>query len=60
MPKNNAEWWLNKLEMNRARDLRKDQELLDLGWTPLHFWEHEGVSSAADQIEAYWMQIVGR
>lgn len=37
--KRNREYWIEKIEENMARDKRVDQQLRDLGWIPLHFWE---------------------
>ena len=37
----NREYWIEKIEENIARDQRNDQALLQLGWTPIHFWEKE-------------------
>ncbi|MFP4554852.1 MAG: very short patch repair endonuclease [Actinomycetota bacterium] len=54
LPKNNREWWRQKLSGNIERDRRKDAELLELGWTPLHIWEHEPVDQAADRLEELW------
>jgi len=51
-PKNNRTWWAAKLDANVARDRRKDQNLRDLGWLPIHIWEHEDPVIAADVIEA--------
>lgn len=55
-PKNNAEWWATKLAANRSRDRRVDDELIVLGWLPVHIWEHESVEAAADAIEALWRE----
>lgn len=41
LPKNNREWWKAKLLGNVERDKRKDAELIELGWRPLHVWEHQ-------------------
>ncbi len=41
LPKNNQVWWQHKLAGNAERDRRKDCDLVALGWTPLHFWEHD-------------------
>ena len=59
-PKSNADWWAQKLEANRERDGRKDVELVELGWQPVHFWEHETPSEIADQIIVLWRQRTGR
>ncbi len=37
----NREYWIEKIEENMARDVRNDQALRDLGWTPVHFWTKE-------------------
>ena len=60
MPKNNREWWNEKLTANVARDRAKDDALRALGWEPLHFWEHTDVDEAAAVIEAAWRRRTGR
>lgn len=40
-PKQNAEFWRQKIEANRLRDADTNSRLLDIGWTVLRFWEHE-------------------
>ena len=39
--KNNRDYWIEKIEENMARDKRNDSLLLNIGWTPIHFWERE-------------------
>lgn len=34
----NPDYWVRKIERNRERDIRSDQQLLFLGWTVIHFW----------------------
>jgi DNA mismatch endonuclease (patch repair protein) len=51
-PKNNADWWRQKLATNVARDRRVDQQLEQLGWTVLRIWGHEPVSDAVARIRA--------
>src|SRR5262245_32923566 len=41
LPKNNREWWGDKLERTIKRDAEKDALLKELGWFPIHIWEHE-------------------
>ncbi|MGV1004863.1 MAG: very short patch repair endonuclease [Candidatus Nanopelagicales bacterium] len=60
MPKNNREWWAAKLEKTVERDLRKDDALRGLGWLPVHVWEHEDPTAAADKIWEIWKQMTGR
>lgn len=50
-PKNNAEWWREKLSANKERDLRANESLTAAGWLVLRFWEHEDPDAVADQIE---------
>lgn len=59
MPKNNAEWWLAKLQRNVERDREKDRKLSELGWQSLHFWEHEDPGAVASIIEAKWRLLTG-
>jgi DNA mismatch endonuclease (patch repair protein) len=59
-PKNNAQWWADKLVANTERDRRKDAELSELGWTVLHFWEHTPVREMADRAVEVWRVQTGR
>lgn len=60
LPKSNREWWREKLERNVHRDREKDAALAELGWSPLHVWEHEDVDQVADRIEHAWRLRTGR
>jgi len=60
LPKNNREWWRAKLAANRERDRRKDAALVELGWTPLHFWEHEPVDEVVAAVVRHWRERTGR
>jgi DNA mismatch endonuclease (patch repair protein) len=53
-PRANAEWWAAKLAANTARDHRNDELLLELGWMPVHVWEHESPDEAAIRILGLW------
>jgi DNA mismatch endonuclease (patch repair protein) len=37
----NADYWVAKIETNRARDRGTTSALENEGWTVLRFWEHE-------------------
>jgi DNA mismatch endonuclease (patch repair protein) len=50
-PKNNAEFWREKIETNRARDRDTDRRLEEAGWTVVRMWEHEDVGEAAERLE---------
>lgn len=53
-PKNNRDWWRDKLERNVARDREKDAQLDLMGWVVVHVWEHDDPAVAADAIERLW------
>jgi DNA mismatch endonuclease (patch repair protein) len=57
LPKNNHDWWRTKLEANVRRDRAKDDQLVSLGWTSLHVWEHEPTEAAADRVQALWAAL---
>lgn len=38
-PQNNAEFWHDKISTNKARDVKKHQELRSLGWNVEIVWE---------------------
>lgn len=39
-PKNNAEFWRDKIAATRGRDLRVQGEYLGMGWRVIPIWEH--------------------
>ena len=39
--KSNREFWIQKIESNIQRDRDCDNQLIEMGWLPLHFWEHQ-------------------
>jgi DNA mismatch endonuclease (patch repair protein) len=39
LPKSRQDFWVPKLEGNRARDLRVEAALAELGWRVLTIWE---------------------
>ncbi len=50
-PAANREWWAEKLEANRDRDVDTDRLLRAAGWTVLRIWEHIDAVEAADFVE---------
>jgi DNA mismatch endonuclease (patch repair protein) len=40
MPKNNQEFWINKLLGNKDRDKFVTRELRKMGWGVIRVWEH--------------------
>ncbi|MFF0723209.1 very short patch repair endonuclease [Streptomyces sp. NPDC004134] len=51
-PKNNAKFWREKIEKNRARDVDTDARLARAGWASVRVWEHEDADEASDRIAA--------
>ena len=49
-PKQNADYWLPKLERNKARDEDTTRRLVEDGWTVLRFWEHEDPSAVVQAV----------
>lgn len=49
-PKQNAEFWRNKIETNRLRDADTDGRLEAIGWKVVRVWEHELPVTAAETI----------
>lgn len=41
LPKSKLDFWIPKLEANRARDIRNQRALRELGWRCLVVWECE-------------------
>ncbi|PBC55120.1 very short patch repair endonuclease [Rhodococcus sp. ACPA1] len=50
-PKNNAQWWAEKLAGNVTRDRDTDARLTHAGWTVVRIWEHENPVVAADRVQ---------
>jgi DNA mismatch endonuclease (patch repair protein) len=51
-PKRNAEWWREKIEGNKRRDLDTDERLAQMGWAVVRVWAHEPPGQAAQKIES--------
>jgi DNA mismatch endonuclease (patch repair protein) len=49
-PKSNADWWREKIEANRARDLDTNERLETAGWTVLRCWEHESPETTVERV----------
>ena len=39
LPKSNVDFWKNKIDRNKERDLRERIKLRDMGWHVIQFWE---------------------
>lgn len=60
VPKNNRDWWRTKLETNAERDRRKDTELRERGWLPIHLWEHTPLDEMVAVVVSEWRHRTGR
>ncbi|BEH31534.1 very short patch repair endonuclease [Burkholderia pseudomallei] len=54
-PKSNAEYWIPKIDRNRARDALHAEQLNQLGWRVLTLWECElrDYSALAERLVAF-------
>ena len=53
--KSHRDYWIPKIEANRERDFEVTQDLIELGWLVLRFWDFEikkDVTACADKIES--------
>jgi len=50
LPKNNREWWREKLAANVRRDRDTDRQLLEAGWQVVRIWEHEAAALAVERV----------
>ncbi len=41
VPKTNSDWWQEKIEDNKIRDIRQSSELNNCGWIVIRYWEHD-------------------
>lgn len=51
-PRANAEFWAEKFERNRRRDLKVTRALKGDGWEVLRLWEHIAPETACDEVAA--------
>ena len=49
---NNSDYWVEKIERNIERDRERDQQLIALGWSVIHFWGKEIEENIEDCIKA--------
>lgn len=60
IPKNNHQWWSDKLAESQRRDLRNDRHLAENGWLVMRYWEHEDPDIVAEMIVGQWRRRTGR
>jgi DNA mismatch endonuclease (patch repair protein) len=51
-PVANREWWSQKVDLIRARDLDTDTTLMAAGWAVVRVWEHETPAGGAERVAA--------
>jgi DNA mismatch endonuclease (patch repair protein) len=51
-PKQNAQFWREKIEANRRRDADTDRRMADAGWLVIRVWGHEDPGEAAERVAA--------
>lgn len=57
-PKNNAEFWKNKISSNAARDQLQQKKLLEMGWNVFVIWECKlKTDSRADTLDSLCRDI---
>ena len=49
LPKTNIEFWKNKIEQNRNRDMEERQKLVSMGWHCITVWECQLKSKVRQQ-----------
>jgi DNA mismatch endonuclease (patch repair protein) len=52
LSKTHPDFWAEKVNRNRERDVETDLLLTDQGWTVRRFWEHESVDAITDAVVA--------
>lgn len=56
IPKQNQQWWVDKLAANKRRDAETDSALQASGWAVLRFWEHDDSLAAAERVREVVLQ----
>lgn len=59
IPKSNTDFWKDKLERNKERDLKVNAYYIDKAWTVIRLWEHELKEDFDGVIERIYQIILG-
>lgn len=60
-PENNAEFWKNKLEGNKERDMENIQKLSEAGWKVIVVWECElKKQNRTERLDKLYFEIVNQ
>lgn len=59
LPKSRLDFWVEKLESNRRRDLLHQRQLMEMGWRVLVVWECEmsDVGRVAATVENFLLEV---
>lgn len=57
-PKTRRDFWLGKINRNRARDVETQSLLEGQGATVIRVWEHDDIEAAASTVEAAYRAIL--
>lgn len=55
--KKNKDFWISKIRRNQERDLSIDNELSQMGYHVLRFWEHEIKKSLPQVLDQIYMEM---
>jgi DNA mismatch endonuclease (patch repair protein) len=57
IPKTRTEWWLNKINRNKERDMESLQKLKDEGWEVILVWECELKNNKEEVLNTLYQKI---
>lgn len=60
MPKTNSDWWIEKIDDNRARDIRQAERLRKAGWIVVRIWEHQINDNLDEVVHSLHASIINR
>ncbi|MCC7176906.1 MAG: very short patch repair endonuclease [Acidobacteria bacterium] len=59
-PRQNRSWWIEKIRINRGRDVKRTAELEQKGWKVVRYWEHQLTPHEARRAAVRLAKIVRR
>ncbi|MEO5684186.1 MAG: DNA mismatch endonuclease Vsr [Chitinophagaceae bacterium] len=60
VPKTRTDWWLNKINSNKANDIKADKALTVNGWKIITIWECSLKTAAIEKTLAKLLKKIGR
>ena len=58
IPKTRTEWWLNKININKERDMESLQKLKNEGWEVILVWECDLKNNKEDVLNTLYHKII--